>query len=617
MDGASARESQVCSRKHPTLLSLGRCVVAPLSVAGGDVSAKVLTDGAWTALRQKFWHLRPFRNIIGRIDRALRLQNRGPVLLLEEDILVWPHGDLTDNGGADGGTRADRLLILALTDSPASADQEAHLSPLEVDLAQLDSSKVRVVASIDVRYRLRGRAGFQPSSVGPTLLFEQGQLVGTDAYLLSAKMRVFVPVRGIGLFAAQAFPYAQQDAEHHRCIDVSLWTGLNYMSRRLRSRRLTLGALRRVGGVRTSDNLGSAPGLFADEILQVIRSADLAAAQYVAVTPAQRRLGVPGEFVRSQAALHARSKPFLLFLEAMHAYLDSQLPVFLVMARFPFNPAKPKSGRRDRSKRPSPHSVCIMGHVAYDTGTRPNKSVIATFEKHAGFLTATAYLREFIAQDDDVGPLLRLPVWHHDEVAGAAADPERVALWDESLEGNGVAFSVGLPKDIRLAFEGAFSRVSELLDRLAQTPRESDYREGYETALAKFGVDLAIDSLAGAFVHAMDAKQLVVGMYIEHTRRLQQHVLEMPTGPAKTWLLNRNLPRYVWIAEIAIREDVEEGYEDFVVGEVFLDATQPSSPWSVLAYRLPGVFAAFEDEVEYHFTDWPVRKSWVRRNFKR
>jgi len=568
----------------------------------------------------RLWHLRPFRNIIRRMDNLLQELEIVPILLLEENVLDWQPGSITEQGSLGIGTRSDQLLVLGLPGT--SAPHEKAIDNLVVQYTELDEldelDNLTFVMAIDIRLRRRGRAGFQPSSIGPTILFDQKGLVGTPAYLLSAKMRLFVPVKSLGLVSIRTFPYAQQDTEHHRCIDVSLWMGLEYLSRRRQARRLPLRGLRKAGGIRTVDHLGGVPGLYADEILQVIEGANLTAAQYVNMREQGQLPRVHSRFIQSHTTTNARGIAYLLFLEALHSYLDSQFPIFLIIARFPLDTTAPKDGRRDRAKQPTPHSVCVMGHIAYDTKTAPDLQAIRTFKKHVGFLTTTAYLRELVVQDDDVGPLLRLPVWRRDEVKGSREDTARRVLWDESLQGNAIAFSVGLPRDIRLAYESAFARVSELIALLSYNGagKRSAFRAGYDKALTKFGVDLSPSGFAGLFLGALDTQQLVVGFYLEHTRRLQQHIQDMPSGAARAWLLNRNLPRFVWIAEIAIREWVEDGDEAFVVGEVYIDATQSASLWSLLAYRLPGVLATLERRSTYVFANWPARKSWVRSNFE-
>lgn len=575
-------------------------------------------------LSGSFSRSQPFTNLKIRLQDVAAGASLKLVWLLQKDYRSWDGDDIVLVQGAPvltARSRCDRLF------------------------AGLDlGSDIRLLAAISLHHRDHGAYGVRPVNVGRTTIIDPELFIGKSCYLLKERYDLFIPKAGVGRVPCWTFPFAQQDSDFHRCMDVAVWLALDYCSRHLGTTRLPLGVFRRPE-TRAIGHLAPVSGLFPEDVTAALAAAGLAPAYYVPTIPESGR-GVggsepidvtqgaePPKFVappevprrlrQALVARGARRQNRFFFLEALHAYLDSQIPVLLVVARFP------RDAENNVVKSfgpPQAHALCVIGHTEYEGGSdgEPTDADLKRYREIVGLYTSTMFLRELIVHDDDIGPFLRMRVAGPSPGEQGRLEPSE--LWYETIAKNALGFFVGLPPQVRMSAEDALLTCRAVLRgpwRHRTEPEASSqnpWRQEYEESLADY--DLVSEPRCADFLAALSNGEIVLSLYLEHSSRLKDRALkDLPSLGEQVVkdYLEAALPKYVWVGELFLRSDAATGAgAERVFGEILVDPTHQRHDWSVIAVRFPGV--AFMRGAGGEFTTTQAecrpRVQWTIRNFQ-
>lgn len=487
------------------------------------------------------------------------------------------------------------------------------------------------IASIVLHHKPRRYGEPAASHVGRTLIVAPHRWVhsGTDAHLLAADYRVLIPELGEDV-VIRTFPFAEQDPDHHRCIDVSLWLALDYLSKLMNTPRVPLGMMRSAA-FRARNHMVPAPGLHSDDVVDAIATAGLAPLQIHIQRPRRRTgarlLGVPipgGDWVSSLISRYSRPQVFREFMETVGTALASQLPVVLVTARFP----RVRANRDvmphtiDPGGMPVAHSLCVVGFDA-PAAIEPPSPVD---DAHRNFSTLVSRITRLIVHDDQIGPFLGMHVharpvdsWDHLEREGSFDE-----LWWETLEQSAVSAYLALPPEVRLPSDVVYGAVNGLL-------MHPGYRQFFDDEAARTeDADLGphLERLSALWQaldendeESADTSRVLVHVYLEHTSRFRLRVARSPHLPpaVREAYLDAILPKYLWIAEIGMTADYTESGAAWVLGEILLDPTHDIRPDSIMAVRLPGLMLGWNPEGDgapsMLASPASPRPSWSHLNF--
>ena len=528
-------------------------------------------------------------------------------------------------------------------------------------LIAVASEDQKPLASIVLNYR-KTMYGDRPINVGRTLLFNPNLLLpeANRAHLLKTRYRSFLPYKGGGLLSCNTFPFAEQDSERHRCIDVSLWCALDYMSRYVGTPRIPIGMLRPTE-LREQNHLGPVPGLWPDEVVRIIAAAGLAPAYYFLEPPTEgAKLSdnkndnamsvphIPTDFRLRFSNNRAQYLKFLPFLETLHSYLDSQLPVVLVLGRFQRDE---QVNSKTNQKQPvlisealKPHSVCLIGHTSHVDGLSSDKmdrNELGKYIDELGFVTTTMYIDDFIVHDDDIGPYMLLS--KQSLRYRSLSNPWSISRnWFESIEDSVIGMFVALPPEVRMAAVEARNIVQSALTGPYWKEIFDKYWEEVDGNMVD---DNEIKSLIKTFRQARDAdvqqqgksvnvvsahnNRLVVSIFLEHSSRLKHNVLthwdEYSENSRKAYL-DHTFPKYLWVAEISTIDHMSKSVDNKrILGEILIDSTQSRNDWSLISIRLPGLhfFRGVTGDIEYSalkdfgwfWSTMKCRTQWTQCNF--
>lgn len=393
------------------------------------------------------------------------------------------------------------------------------------------------------------------------------------------------------VFALQKFrtvatvAYQQQDTLGARCAHVALKSVADYLHKILDTPKLSLEDIRHITNPGTK-HVFPQRGLSDSEFLRVLASLG----------------GVPlaykyskGGGRRQECARHLEhtSVDFASFVELMHIHIDSQLPVLLTLRR--------PSGR---------HAVVVVGHDV-DVSSRGERSRLLLS------YTATSHIRDFIVNDDTVGPYVRLPVTSGGQYPGEGNKDfhernQHEALWEESLEESADGFFVCLPEGVRLAAEDVVKRLRRSFSGIFEVYKDQYkvWRPGYRGKMH--------ECLVGA--HASGNDEVTFNVYLDLANRFKSNLFrsEIRGEPESAILYEVPMPRFVWIVEISTQKLLDE--DGKVLGFIVIDATaSPDSAEPYLAARLPGVLFVADERLGWfsHKGSLKAIRQLVRWNFER
>ena len=551
-----------------------------------------------TAIKSEFSHAQPLENLILRLERLYGSESlRWGV---QDNYRAWSGDDIVMYGGAvmvAQRTRARRLFLWRTVNS----NGKEELIPL---------------ATVTLHRREHGSLGPHPHNVGRTFIFNPEEFVAApddvSVYLMGANYEVFVPALTVGRLRCRTFPFAQQDSEFHRCLDVSVWLKLDFMSRQVGSARVPIGLIR-TSDARSRHHTAPVDGLLPDDALAAVTAAGLAGLYYVRddLPPPTEPEGIDGSpptqvderCLRRLITHYARELGFPSFLDTMHIYIDSQIPVVGIIGRY----GRVYDGEKLIGFDPvGLHSICIVGHTSAPhahTRTLLEAEYDRCDHSPSGIST-TCLVGDFIGQDDDVGPFQKLRARR--TVGGAdPRDGEDLSrLWWESVEGNVVAFIVGLPPQVRMSAEDAGQlcrgvlRSPTLRDEYAWALKEAFLEETFlNSPEGKRWHEGRTNEPGRSLVESVSedwaSGRLVMSIYLEHSSRLRESAVSTEneiSDDLREFYLVLPLPKYVWVAELMTFESAARDPTDArVIGEIVIDSTCPLNWSPVLSFRLPGV----------------------------
>jgi len=539
---------------------------------------KRLTAEEVQKLLGQFRHSRPFCNLV---ERLKRLANPAPLVWYSQNnYRVWHGDDLVFFGGAPvmrTHTKSNRVFI--------------GVENLAGDLDLL--------ASIVLNYRHRADKFRVPMNVGRTLLPSPERLVGEKAQLLRAPCSFLFPnaAAGVGgLVEVMTFPFAQQDSDHHRCIDVTIWCGLDYLSRHMGTPRVPIGLLRN-SQLKQRNHLVPAVGLLPEEVIDCIALAGVAPVHYEPTPPGSHsnQIGWPDSPANTRGA--RRIDPALMS-EVIVAYLKSQLPVFLVIRRH--ERERDEAGHTVGLNKTQPfqyHSLCAVGFVPFSADE--GSEVIAECRKEHAAILGGSTVRSLVVHDDDMGPFLQLPIRSRHRIDSPG---DLSSIWFESLEDNLSGMFVGLPPTVRMAAEDAIN--------LARGHIQKPWIDLYIETLGA----ASPDGYIAAFLAAIRSETMRIDVFLEHSSRLRTRAISdgALSTVSQQLFLDLTMPQFVWVAEFSVGDDASN-----VLGEIVIDPSLGFHRWSVFSCRFPGVHW-FRHKGKWHYLGGGSggRGSWHVANFR-
>lgn len=467
-------------------------------------------------------------------------------------------------------------------------------------------------------YRREHRVGRRvvPPHVERVMVGEPARLVGAQGFLLEVEQQLFCPMLRASPWVNRAFPYRPQEPGLVTCVESCLWMAFSYLHRHAAQRRVSMAE---VLAARPEHRV--ARGRQFQEVSAIISHAGYR--PWFAVldrrghgdnaTPATPELrDLPGE-----ASLLTQTG----FVEAMHACLDSQFPVILVLNRLPrLDDANGHPVGIDHTAPPALHSVVVVGHTVYASERRRSSDGQREASHIAlRYRTTTEYLHEFIVHDDDVGPYMRLEV----DGQGCADFKDPSSLYLESIAKSAHSMFVLMPQEVRMQPDQVMSMASDFLYSSQFAVIHQKYveeqrgREGGRLAGWHFQ---SFDE----YVQAHAERGLVLSFYLDSSARLRRHVREAFDAGAFDQAtldvyLGEPLPPFVWVVEITTLARAErDGAAAQRLGELVFDATvQPRDPPddALIFARLPGLIARNDGELHLHFSSALDHENWLLRNF--
>jgi hypothetical protein len=213
---------------------------------------------------------------------------------------------------------------------------------------------------------------------------------------MRAEFKAFLPWRKPAPYSLTCLPYRAQRANMSDCMEVCLHMLVDFAHVHLDSRRLPDSF---IDNLKSNSSNRPLAGLSAHQVRRVISSLGLTPVQYIASNASQGpRAGLSVESLDASREVRPEA-----LVEMLHAYVDSQLPVILVLDRH--ERTKHEDGRVADVRgdgRVERHAVLAVGHkVRGGATTVPEHDPI---HDQLRFHTTTDYVAEFIVHDGDVGP---------------------------------------------------------------------------------------------------------------------------------------------------------------------------------------------------------------------
>lgn len=489
---------------------------------------------------------------------------------------------------------------------------------------------LRIIVVLEVRpSHQRGRR-LVPAGLDRVLVGAPEALLppGVSAYVLGAPQTIALPWLVSRRLTLWAFPYRQQQGYETLCVHSCLWMAFEFQHAHMGHRRVGLGEIRTT---RPNPTLLPPTGLDARDIQEIIRGAGFTPLEYrVDRSSEDKTDSSPGQGAGALSSLIGPTRSDLLsqrrafkpvaFLEILHSYLDSQLPVVLVYERFGRVTDSTGSVIKVDKTSPTHHAVVVVGHTAYQHQVTGQDESSTNFYQRLGIYTTTAYVDRFVVHDDAVGPHMLM------SAMGSGSHPldDTDHLYEESVESNALAMFVPLPPGIHVPVERILPQVSHLL---ADETWRAHHARVVARALDNPKLPLpqvkAVSKLKQEYDRALDANELVLSVYLDRSARLKANVKDTPSMHVadQRAFLDEPMPRYVYVVELSTRSRMEgpTDREDTVIGELLFDPTVPieERESSLILARLPGGLVTNQQRLVWVPSLSQDRVQWLRSNFDR
>lgn len=562
----------------------------PQAVAPEEASFRVLTEHEANQLLHRLApYSRPLRSLLNRLSYFER----------DGATLVWAWQTLYRVGNP--GFDSDPSLSLDHPNVPADR--------LILGRGDVACSDFELLATLVVRREhYRGRLIFPPQ-VERVVIGAPQELVRGNAYMMGVPLVQFVPWIRSMPWRFPTFPYRGQEPSELTCIDSCLWMSFDYLHRQIGHRQVPISALREPD---SASGTHLAVGRPLDEVRQLI--ADAGYRPMIAWVDRRDEGDLVDELPPSQATKLSPAA----FVEVLHAYVDSQLPVILILKRKPrLNDDNGSPVAIVEDGPPSLHSLVVVGHTFYLKSKRDVSSSRHKMEKQLGFTTTTDFLDEFIVHDDDIGPYMRLPVGG--QGFKDFGDPDH--LYCESIEKNACAMFVPLPPDVRVTAEQVMAMTSVLLRDRGSTELMDGFVDRY-AAEEDRPLEPVMD-LVGDYRAARDSGDLVLSFYLDRSSRFRRNLVQVDAGgylleQDRAQFLAEPLPRYVWVVEVSTSVRRSQGGDAMVLGELVFDASvsAPGVEASLIIGRIPGVLLRNSGQVRLRPSLSRTHSHWLIRNFE-
>lgn len=195
------------------------------------------------------------------------------------------------------------------------------------------------------------------------------------------------------------------------------------------------------------------------------------------------------------------------------------------------------------------------------------------------------FIRHFIIHDDELGPYLLMPLKKSDVknahfFPNLDADVFRSSYTHPLSFEDIVALIVPVHKKIYISGEELNSHIEALLD---------DNNHIYKLITAKMGGSEKI-----FLEDLLKNNNLALRTYFMKSNDYKKWVAELPSmsEEVKTFYLNSELPKFIWVTEITDLENLRKSAnkDHFIMGEIISDTTASSkSPFQFLYIHLPSV----------------------------
>lgn len=252
------------------------------------------------------------------------------------------------------------------------------------------------------------------------------------------------------------------------------------------------------------------------------------------------------------------------FADVIGRYLDSGIPVLIGLG--------------------TPGDLTAVGHAVVAIGRVMRERGDAELPDYP---TAAELISHLIVADDQRGPACLLPV--HE------ADRSDTYPW--TLEKNGVHSITPLPNKVFMTGEAAETISRSLVEQCFE--RIEEYSALARARADDGGEDLQDAKSVDPSFYAVAPQRLVARTYLTHGWRYKARALRNRLPDVfKYELLSKQLPRYVWVTEYSLPDDLR-GFDHCqrkVRAHVVVDATGYKHGDSNLVVQVPGVamFTTFD-----------------------